>query len=304
MTLDQLVMYVAACESGSFSQAAKRTYATRQAISKAVMALENELGVVLLERTAIGVKPTDAGQAVLSQAHIMLQARDRILSEKGGRGRLEETLNVGCAYGVVGKLGPTLFSKFQEENPHLHLTFGDESDATVEKKTLEGAYDLCFAVEPVDRTKFAVFPVFSEVVYLQVYAGHPLFDKPEITVDDLRSCRFVQPGIQQKAHAAFLDWFEEVGISPNFIDTKGISEFSTLENFALLEKALFIAPESIACIDRPHVRTLAMPRGSLGWDASIAIPRGREITPGMSALIEFFADEASSKWEGADLSEE
>ena len=60
MTLDQLMMFVTACESGSFGQAARQTYTTRQAISKAVTALENELGRELLVRTAVGVTPTDA----------------------------------------------------------------------------------------------------------------------------------------------------------------------------------------------------------------------------------------------------
>lgn len=292
MTLDQLMMFVTACESGSFGQAARQTYTTRQAISKAVTALENELGRELLVRTAVGVTPTDAGLKVLAQALVISQARDQILSMKRESDeRLEETLRVGCAYGVMGKLGVSCFSEFRDANPHIHLTFGDESDDTVEKKALEGAYDLCFAVEPVDRAKFVVFPSFSEKVYLQVYAGHPLFNNASMTLDDLRSCHFVQPGVQQKARALFASWFELVGISPEFVDTAGISEFSALENFALSEKAVFIAPEYIASIERPHVRTFPPPVGSLSWDVSIAVPRDRKITPGMSALIGYFAGE-------------
>lgn len=60
--LKQIRAFVAVCESGSFSRAAQREFATQSGMSQHVRALEQSLGTSLLERTRDGVQPTAAGR--------------------------------------------------------------------------------------------------------------------------------------------------------------------------------------------------------------------------------------------------
>src|SRR5213592_3399185 len=53
---------------GSFSAAAEALYLSQSAVSQQVATLEREVGMPLLERTASGPKPTDAGRVLLSHA--------------------------------------------------------------------------------------------------------------------------------------------------------------------------------------------------------------------------------------------
>ncbi len=290
MTLDQLMMYIAVCEHGSFSSAAKAIYASRQAVSKAVSELEKELGYPLLVRLTSGVEPTDFGSAVLEQAKTMVAARDRIIAAAKERIVAKERLSVGFAYGVAGAIPAESLRSFRESNPFIELSCGDGSDKAVEEKTLSGIYDVCFAIEPINRAEFAVYPLFSETIYLQVFAGNELYDRDELSIEDLRVCVFVRPGPQQKYHDAFNKWCLDLGVEPKYVETNDIHEFSALEHIALREKALFTAPEHIALMDRIHAHTFPMPHEGLTWRVSIAVPRDRKVTPAMSAFIEYFLD--------------
>jgi LysR family nitrogen assimilation transcriptional regulator len=74
MDLKQLGYFVEVCESGSFSKAGVRLNLAQPSISRQVALLETELGQRLLERNGRGVQPTEAGQALLTHARVMLAA--------------------------------------------------------------------------------------------------------------------------------------------------------------------------------------------------------------------------------------
>lgn len=61
--LKDIVPFVTAVESGSFSAAAERLHVTGSAVSKSVTRLEARLGSQLLERTTRRLALTDAGSA-------------------------------------------------------------------------------------------------------------------------------------------------------------------------------------------------------------------------------------------------
>lgn len=68
MNIKQVKYYVETVEQGSLSAAAKELYVTVQAISKAIVNLESELGCELLERGSRGVCPTAYGKAFYYKA--------------------------------------------------------------------------------------------------------------------------------------------------------------------------------------------------------------------------------------------
>ncbi|SEC85309.1 LysR family transcriptional regulator [Streptomyces melanosporofaciens] len=79
MDLRELHSFVAVVEEGGFSAAARRLHVSQPALSQTVSALERELRVKLLVRSSTGVRPTDAGAALLGEARAMLARRDQAL---------------------------------------------------------------------------------------------------------------------------------------------------------------------------------------------------------------------------------
>ncbi|MEV4621849.1 LysR family transcriptional regulator [Asanoa sp. NPDC049573] len=80
MELREMRAYVAVVEEGGLSAAARRLHVSQPALSQQMSALERELGVDLLTRSSTGVRPTEAGRTLLSEARAVLARYDRAMS--------------------------------------------------------------------------------------------------------------------------------------------------------------------------------------------------------------------------------
>ena len=93
MELEQLRMFVSAAESGSFSAAGRELYTSHSTVSRAVSALEKELGVRLISRSNRVLGLTAAGELLLEEARELLGKADglgeklRSLEEQEARSR-------------------------------------------------------------------------------------------------------------------------------------------------------------------------------------------------------------------------
>ena len=76
MELEQLRIFCAVAECGSFSLGAKKLYISHSTTSRAVAALEEELGVRLLERNNRVLGLTVAGRVLREEAALLLRQAD------------------------------------------------------------------------------------------------------------------------------------------------------------------------------------------------------------------------------------
>ncbi|MFI9275790.1 LysR substrate-binding domain-containing protein [Kitasatospora sp. NPDC052896] len=79
MELRELRAFVAVVEEGGLSAAARRLHVSQPALSQTVSGLERQLGVKLLVRGSTGVRPTEAGTALLGEARSVLARHDQAL---------------------------------------------------------------------------------------------------------------------------------------------------------------------------------------------------------------------------------
>src|SRR4051794_37300908 len=117
---------------GSFSAAADALSYTQSAVSQQIAALEREAGTRLVERSARGVKLTDAGRALVGHADAILarladaeQELEAISGVRGGRLRLA-AFPSACA-----TLMPLAVARFRERHPGVELSLhpADPPDA-------------------------------------------------------------------------------------------------------------------------------------------------------------------------------
>lgn len=121
-SLTELHAFVAVVESGGFSRAAARLAVTQGAVSRAVLRLEAQLGIALLERGAGGVRPTAAGQGYYSRIHAAIAALEAAVPARPAAGQKDE-LRI-CAIPSLNMrwLVPRLPS-FQASHPGLEIVF-------------------------------------------------------------------------------------------------------------------------------------------------------------------------------------
>jgi DNA-binding transcriptional LysR family regulator len=122
MELRELSAFVAVVEEGGMSAAARRLHVSQSAISQTVSALEREIGVRLLERVSTGVRPTDAGAALLDEARAVLaRYRQAVRTMAGYRGESGGVIRLGIPLELAPHVLPGALAKFAAESPEIEV---------------------------------------------------------------------------------------------------------------------------------------------------------------------------------------
>jgi DNA-binding transcriptional LysR family regulator len=120
--LRELTAFVAVVEEGGMSAASRRLRISQPALSQTVGSLERQLGIKLLERSSTGVRPTDAGAALLAEARAILARHQQALRRMAeftteGRG----ALRLGVPMELPPHLLQTALAKFTANSPDTRV---------------------------------------------------------------------------------------------------------------------------------------------------------------------------------------
>jgi len=143
LTLDQLRVFLAAAETGSFSGAARRLKRAQSAISHAVMSLETALEVRLFDRSGRMPVLTEAGRALAGDARAViagaaeLKARARSIAEE-----VEPELSIAVDAMLPRPPLIAALCAIRQEFPLLSLTLYTEALGAVESRVLDGTCSL------------------------------------------------------------------------------------------------------------------------------------------------------------------
>lgn len=120
MELRQLRYFVHVVAAGSMGRAAAELGVVVSALSQQISRLEGELSTRLLQRSALGVRPTDAGLAFLRQAQLTLRhADDAVLAAQ--QARLSGHVSVGLAPSTAAVLGMPFLQAMRQRYPDVRL---------------------------------------------------------------------------------------------------------------------------------------------------------------------------------------
>ncbi len=145
MDLRRLTYFIAVVEEGSISRAADRLHMTQPPLSQAVLALERELGVSLLERHARGVRPTAAGLLLVEQGRNLLHWSERIADDvqRVGTGQ-GGTLSVASVPTFAWSHLAPILKTFGDAYPDVEVQLADPAPAEVLQLSTDGSADIGF----------------------------------------------------------------------------------------------------------------------------------------------------------------
>lgn len=175
LNLQALRVFVAVADAGSFTRAASRLNLSQPAVSKAVLGLERQLGLPLLERGARGVRLTEAGAALHARAGELFAVERAAEEEVRARLGLEHgTLRVGASTTVATYLLPPLLGAFQAAHPGVVLRVTSANTRAVARALLGRRLDVALVEGPVDDPRIAVEPWCDDELVVIAALGHPL----------------------------------------------------------------------------------------------------------------------------------
>lgn len=147
--LRSIKVFLAVCESRSFTVAAKRLQKTQSAVSQAVRQLEEDLGVVLVNRTSRSVALTPAGELFRTRAAALLEDATQLtaLMREHDRSRLTE-LRVGMVESFANAVGPLLIRSMLNEA--INLSLWSDITPNLEAALSESRYDIVVVNDALD----------------------------------------------------------------------------------------------------------------------------------------------------------
>ena len=147
MDLRFVQSFVSVVELGSMAEAARQLDLTPSAVAARVHALEEELGVTLIQRAGRSVKPTEAGLRILDRARtVMLEVRD--LRTTARNDTLLGELKLGAFVSAMTSFLPPVLKSLYETYPQLEVLVSQGHSVDLCRQVASGELDAAFVVEP------------------------------------------------------------------------------------------------------------------------------------------------------------
>jgi DNA-binding transcriptional LysR family regulator len=182
---------------GSFTAAAASLGYTQSAVSRQVAGLEAAAGTRLFERTARGVRLTDAGGALLRRAGTVLDEVDAAQRELEGMSQVAEgRLRVGAFPTAVAALVPRTLQAFRGRHPGVDASLREGGTSSQIRRLIAGSADVAVigvlpqGEAPRDR-RITLEHLIDDPLLLAVGPDHPLAGRRTVNLDDLVSERWI-----------------------------------------------------------------------------------------------------------------
>ena len=187
MEIRTLRYFLSVAREENMTRAAEQLHVTQPTLSKALKALEDELGKKLFTRHSFSIRLTDEGVLLRNRAEDLVGMADKITREfvtlddiTGG------DISLGLAESCQIRTLARAIREFRKQYPLLryHITSGDTEQVT--EKLDKGLLDFAVLAEIPDPAKYdsVVFPR-ADLWGLVFPADDPLAKKKAVTVDDL-----------------------------------------------------------------------------------------------------------------------
>lgn len=230
----------------SISRAADKLFLTQSAMSSRIATLEEELGVLLLDRRDKQFKLTVAGQRFLVSAQKLLELQRDVKAEMGAGAPMAVSMRIGAIESVLHSWLIPWLEVLRTEQPGLELELTVETTPILTEQIQRGTLDLVFAVMPASASgvrNHALVPMEM------VFVGHPsLHARRRYGLDELAAMELLTFQRGSHPHVALLDLFRQQRLEP-----KRVHAISSISAMVQLVQGGF----GVALLPRAAVQRLA-----------------------------------------------
>ena len=186
MTITQLKYVLAVAEHQNFTKAAEKTFVTQPTLSMQIQKLEDQLDVLIFDRTKKPIALTEIGKKIVQQAKNIVNESDRIQDiVDQQKGFIGGEFKLGIIPTVMPTLLPMFLRNFTNKFPKVHLKIEELNTDDLIQKLDEGHLDAGIAATPLLQEN-----IKERVLYYEPFVGyipqqHRLASTSRITIGDL-----------------------------------------------------------------------------------------------------------------------
>ena len=257
----RLALLVEVVEQGSVTAAAETLMYTPSAVSQQLRKLEQEVGQPLLSRKSRGVVPTEAGQLLAGHARkiiAQMQAAHADLAELAGLRR--GSLTIGTFPTLAGSFLPVVIRTFKKRYPAISLSVRSARFDELLDGLHSGAMGLCLLWDyPWNRFEddsIRITEVFDEGTVLLVSRSHPLADRDEVSMEELRKESWI---VRADAHPV-VEVLQRSAHDAGFEPAIGFLANDYQEAQAMVSVGMGVAmvPRTAVALQHPDVKVISL----------------------------------------------
>jgi DNA-binding transcriptional LysR family regulator len=230
-------------------------------VSRQIRDLEDELGLVLLERSAKAVRLTDAGRVFLVEARAVLQRADEaVTAVRAVAAGLHGELRVGYAPSLTVQILPRALRRFQAELPGVRVSLHDLSTEEMLVGLREGRLHVALTIEPArDQLRGLRFRELARYpICVALAPNHRLARSRSLSLAKIvgEPLMAYSRADYPESHVALAEMFGSVGSLPAIVEEHD----SVTSLIAAVEagRGVALVPACLACLAGPRLKVLPL----------------------------------------------
>jgi len=266
------------------TRAAEHLGISQPALSRAIAALEADIGMPLFEHRRRSLRLTENGEVFLryvERAFIAIEDGFEALRDlnEPGRGKIKIGFLRTLGYGFM----PQLIRLFRMKYPDVQISLIQNNSAGLEDGMKQGKLDLIFVTQLADEQACFSEKLASQEIHLVVPASHRFANRESVTLDELKGEAFV---CFKEGHALrdiFDRIFRSAGYQPNI--SFECDDGSYLIGFVNEGLGIALLPPNHGQVESSKSVKVAAPEARR--DVIIAWPNDRYVNKSAQAFLEF-----------------
>jgi len=254
MELRHLRYFQAVAGEGSFTRAAARLHMAQPPLSRQIRQLEDELGVVLFERSSRALKLTEAGRFLLEQSLQLTQRLDEIVQGTRRLGRTKRRwFGMGFVPSTLYGFVPELIRRLREADPHVEVGLAEMTTLPQIEALKAGRIDVGIGRILIDDPAIERRVLMAEPLVAALPLGHPLARSRRIGIAELAEQPFVLYPARPRPNYAdhVLGLFRAAGHAPRVIQEA--NELQTAIGLVAAGLGVTLVPASVQRLHRADV---------------------------------------------------
>lgn len=186
MTITQLQYVLAVAEYQNFTLAAQKSFVTQPTLSMQVQKLEDELDILIFDRSKKPIAITEVGAKIVAQAKNIVNEADRIKDiVDQDKGFIGGDFTIGIIPTIMPTLLPMFLKTFITKYPKVNLIIKEQNTENMIRNIQDGHLDAAIAATPLEIEFIKERPLYYEPFVGYVPQNHRLGSSEKLDPSDL-----------------------------------------------------------------------------------------------------------------------
>lgn len=230
MKLHQLQYYCAACRNENITKTASELHVSQPSISMAIRELENEFGVMLLQRNNKGFVVTQEGKYFYERAMSLLEQANELNQMMCDMGNQRKRINLGIPPMIGTFLFPKMYKEFKKYYPEIMLNSREGGSRMLIEMLDDSALD--FAILPINQLpedSYNILRLTETQTVFCVSKNHSLAEHKTVSIEQIKDEPLIMFNDGFYQNQVIKERFEREGYRPNILHYS--SQFYTIKEF-------------------------------------------------------------------------